>query len=397
MVSRKKPSQVKAFRLIPDRGGIAVSTCFIFAENLNEAHCLSLLINQQGEIEAPLAQRSVHEVRLLQLEAKTIVVLSTSHCGLFAVDMPWLGERKARTAIPYALEEQLAQSVESLHFAFDRRYYQNNSYLVVATDKQYLSGLIAQLDDLELNFDCITYDWFALQANEACLLSNRILVHDSQLKGSLCGELVDVYLKKKPDDTRLVAFKGDNTSDLDATRWIAKRLLAVDLLNLCQGEFQRGNRQQSIKFWYGIAVAMCGVWLACMLLFKGFYIHGLSTRMAVVDDKIAVIYRHFFPNAQQVISPKFRIGQLLNTGNANSNAATLWILLDKLSQSIKTNEIAITEFRFQNQQLFITLSSKNFSVLENLQSKLQQNQVKVKQAQASTEKQQVIATLELSL
>lgn len=383
-----------------------VATCFIFTEVLDEEHCLCLRMAENGQVEAPLAVRSMSEVKALQVEARTIVVVPTASSGLYEVDLPRLSERKARAAIPFALEEQLAQNVTTLHFSFDKLDYQNNRYLVIVTDKQFLMDLLARLDDLDLDFDLMTLDWFALNPYEAFLTASGMLIFDDSFKGALSGELATLYLSQKQEDTALKTFN-DTSMKIDSkavthldcisSQWIAERLMKATMINLCQGDMQRGTRQQVSKFWYKACGVVLLVWLISILIMNAFYLHALSSRVKRVDDKIAALYHEFFPHAEQIISPKFRIGQLLKTGLSNGGAATLWILLDKLSQAVKGGSYTINEFRFQNQMLSVILTSKNFADLETLQLRLQRSTVKVRQAQASSHEQQVIATMELSL
>lgn len=383
-----------------------MTTCFIFVHKLDEEQCLCLRLDRNGHVDAPLALRSISDVKALQNNARTIIVLPTESSSLHEVELPWLGERKARAAIPFALEEQLAQNVTTLHFAFDRKYYQNSRYLVAITDKQFLVGLIAKLDALQLHFDLMTLDWFALKENEVCVTENGLLIHDHLFKGALSGELAAIYLSSPEKQAQfwmfkdsLSSLKNDHCTSVDSTMfvWIAERLLQANAINLCQGELQHGSRQHDNKYWYQAAAVLAGVMLISVFVFKGLYLHTLNAGNADLDKKIAVIYREFFPGAKQIISPKFRIGQLLKGEGANSDASSLWILLDKFAEAFNNDQFMVDQFRFQNRVLSVTLISNNFSALEALQQRLQQAKVKVTQSQASSHEKKVMATLELSL
>lgn len=158
-----------------------MTTCFLFADQLDENACLSLCLDPSGQVAAPLQMRSFAEIKDLQKDAHTIVVLPTEKASVQEVELPWLGERKGRAALPYALEEQLAQPVPSLHFAFDKAHYQNQRYLVVVMDKQYLLNLIKTVMEAGLLFDAVTIDWFAVMpgrpylARKVCWSMNLIL------------------------------------------------------------------------------------------------------------------------------------------------------------------------------------------------------------------------------
>lgn len=381
-----------------------MATCFIFTQHCDEEQSLCLRLDQNGQVDAPLALRPLQEVRALQTNARTIVVIPTESSSLCEIDLPWLGERKARAAIPYALEEQLAQNVLTLHFAFDRQHYQDNRYLVVITDKQYLLDIIAKLGALNLNFDMITLDWFALKENEACVTERGILVRDNVFKGVLSGELASIYLSNQEKSSSIMLFsdseplkQATNHTSVDSLTsvWIAQRLLQADPMNLCQGDLQHGKSQHASRHWYLACASLVGAWLISLVLMNAIYLHSLNTQLADLDKKTAVIYHEFFPEASQVISPKFRISQLLKTGATNGDTSTLWSLLVKLADASKGGSYTIEQFRFQNQVLSVTLVSKDFAALENLQSRLQQANVKVTQAQAASHEHKVVATLEL--
>lgn len=380
-----------------------MATCFVFMQYCNEEKCLSLRLDQQGGIDAPLLLRSASEIKMLQESARTIVVLPTEISSLHEVELPWLGEQKARAALPYALEEQLAQNVTSLHFAFDRQHYHNGRYLVVVVDKARLRDTLAILQKLNLDFQSITLDWFALRANEACMVADGLLVHDAAFKGALDAGLSSIYLNTSPA-ARIFSFRTDKTALQDASFtlvdsppyvWLAERLLQTNAINLCQGEFSIATHKKRGKYWYRICLALIGLWVSSLLVMKAINLHATTKKMVKIDQQIAIIYKKFFPQATQIISPRFRINQLLQSNLAGGSV--LWVLLDKLALFFNAHQFTIEQFHFQNESLSVTLMSKDFSTLEELQLNLQKAGVKVVQSQAISHEQKVRATLELSL
>ncbi|RUR11733.1 type II secretion system protein GspL [Legionella septentrionalis] len=380
-----------------------MATCFLFIQGMDDENCLSLRLGEDGDVDVPLKTRSFSEIKSLQKDARTFVILPTEVSSLYEVELPWLLERKARAAIPYALEEQLAQNVVSLHFAYDRRHYQNGRYLVGVIDKDYLHNLLAKLAQAGLAFDAITLDWFALKDDEACISETSLLIREEHFKGALSFALASRYLMNKPASLNLFSFSDSpdlgyssaNKLDSSSQLWIAKRLYEVPFLNFCQGEFQLRSAQYNNRYWYAVGAGLAGTWLVVWLVMNIFNLYFLSKENRKLDEQIAVIYKQFFPEARQVIRPKFRITQLLNSKTGDDNP--LWPLLAKLTQAFNPDEFKIQQFRFQNQALTVTLASKNFAALEQLQQKLQQAGVTVKQTQAASSEQEVLATLELNL
>ncbi|CEK10037.1 type II secretion system protein GspL [Legionella hackeliae] len=387
-------------------------TCFLFIHHFNEDGCLSLSLDQQGQVVAPLEKRNFDEIKLLQKNCRTVLVLSAQLFSLHSLTLPWLAEKKARAAIPFALEDKLAQNVSSLHFAFDRHYYQNGQYLIVVGDKHYLTELINKFDDLNIEFDSITLDWFALNTQEIAVLSSCLLINEEGFQGALSPDLANFYLQKLSSSTenysiytftnsnQLLLSILNNTSittlqDNDYT-WIAQRLRTQKVMNLCQGELSRGGTTTIAKRWYQAALLMSILWIVTLLGSNAIKLYQLNRDTSAVDTQIAIIYHQFFPQAQQVISPKFRITQLLKS-NQNNTDSNFWLLLNTLAKVSKNKVLDFSQIRYQNQTLLVTLTTKNFEELENLQTQLQKTNIQVRQTQASTENNKVVGTLELSL
>lgn len=378
-----------------------MDTCFLFTEYLNDNGCLCLKLSAEGLLKTPPAQLSFNEIRELQKDSKTILVESCVHATLIDLNLPWLSNNKARAAIPYALEDKLAQPVEELHFAFDKARYQNNQYLVTVIAKQKLLDVMQRMDEHGISFETMTLDWFALDKQQLCISDNNLLVNQDDFKGVLSGTLALTYIKQHPLSPPL-AFKNsiiehplieEKSTEFSQT-WIAQRLLKTTPLNLCQGEMEHNTSSDWIKTGYKLAGLCCGIWLISVLVVNALILFSLNKKTAEVDSQISVIYHQFFPEAKQVINPKFRISQLLKT-NQNENQARFWFLMNEFSKTMKNSTISVQQLRYQNKTLSVTVVSPDFITLESLEKTLKA-QLQVNQTEASTHEQQVIATLELT-
>jgi len=382
-----------------------VALSVLFAEFLDETGCLCLRLEADGIVTAPLMHRCFDEIQTMQSGTQTLVVLSTTMCGLHRVELPWLGDKKARAAIPFALEEQLAQKLTSLHFAFDRAHHQENFYLVVVIDKTYLSDVMARLDEHHIFFNEITIDWFALRSGESSLTPSALLVRDENYQGALSGELLSRYLSELNEPSKVLAFtdsptKNDNSRftmiDEPFYQWAARRLQQSVRINLCQAELSHGLPSQgNNRRWMIMASALAGLWLLSILVFNGVNLIRLHHQLNQIDKETAIVYRQFFPNAQQVISPRFRIHQLLKTGGVTQSNLILWRLLDKLDKTVDLNMLTVEQLQYKNKMLSVMVKARDFGVLEALSARLQKEGVKVLQTQASSHEKDVTATLEL--
>ncbi|MCE0724099.1 type II secretion system protein GspL [Legionella resiliens] len=378
-----------------------MDTLFLFAKHLAETGCFCLKLNADGALITPPAQRSFDEIKSLQTECKTLIIETCEHVSLLNLEFAWLPERKARAAIPYALEEKLAQPVDELHFAFDRARYQNNQYLVTVISKQRIRYLMQLLNEQKIEFSAITVDWFALEPQELCISETTLIINLDDFKGALSGELADVYLKSHPQYQPLLFADSAIQIDPSLTKsqetshtWIAQRILKSKLMNLCQGEMQHGNKADLIKKGYQLVGALFCFWLVSLLVVNGIKLHLLNKQTQKIDEQIAVIYHEFFPDAKQIISPKFRITELLESNNTEEQNR-FWFLLNQFAKVMKNERNTLEQLRYQNKILSVTIISTDFASLEELENELKKQQLKVKQTQASTREQHVVATLEL--
>lgn len=385
-----------------------MSTCFLFAEHINENGCLSLVLKQE-EIIAPLQQRNFIEIKILQENNTRTLIIAPSNCFSFHwVELPSLSTRKARAAIPFALEDKLAQSLDSLHFSFEQAHYQNGHYLVAVADKNFLQNLIKQLTTQGIKFANLTADWFALEPQEIAVMPNYLLINNEIFTGALSQDLAPLFLQKLTETSAVCYQFPDSPCALipncremkdqleSSYLWLGKRLQHCKAGNFFHGELVKHGSQENNSRWYKIALTMSLMWFLSFILLNTHKLYALHKEIAAVDSQIATIYRQFFPNAQQVISPKFRINQLLKM-QANSSDLIFWQLLDKLANAFNPHFHSIEQLQFQNQTMFINLATKDFAKLEELQMQLQQEKLKVKQTQAYTRDKQVLSTLELSL
>ena len=374
-----------------------MANLFIFGSNSydNDSQWC-LLLDSKSEIVAPMAQRSWQEIRQLQENNKTVVVLPSSMCGFFMVELPKLDDRKAQLAIPYAIEEELAQPVDELHFSCSKKFYDNGNYLVVVIDKLLLQNFLDKLHETGILCHAITTDWFALDEQSLLMTKDYLQVRSAELNGCLTGEAATMYLDNK-DGEAIFDFKDLSLDDEKYATWVAKRLLAKPYINISQGKFANNYRSKSNKIWQYLSLTTAAIWLICFLGLNLFNLFVINQKITDVDRQIATIYYQFFPQAKKVVSPRFRFSQLLSDTQENSNKSSLWKLLDTFASSYKEDAITLTDFRYHDNTLSLTLRAKDFAVLENFRDELQKSALRVKQSQATSEGSSVSAVMELKL
>lgn len=395
-----------------------VLTCFLFVQTDELNTILSIRMDMQGQIEQPLKLRTSEEIRALQDNARTIVVFPSQWCGLYQVELPVLSDRKAREAIPFALEDHLAQSLNQVHFAFDKAHYAEGKYWVIVINKQIMTYWMDKLSHLDIAYDQITIDWFALQPEEGCVATDTILIHTQAFQGALSLDVwehsthdwaKDLHWQVFADSPALSEWSNIPKQPHSIHIWFAERLCKAKIINLCQGEFQHATTQTTVIRRYQFAGILALAWLISFVaIHVGLYtfVHHQSQKL---DQQIAQTYRVFFPGAQKVVSPKARITQLLKQNQSGNNTA-LWSLMESFSlalvqakpEGVTKNHVTkmasqVQSIHYQSSILTVLFLCDNFSALEQIELFLQKRRVRVKQISAGTEEDKVMAKLELSL
>ncbi len=377
-----------------------MSTCFLFIKEY-PSECVSCV--RASETKEPLLVETLAwtEIAAWQKTDKTMIVLTAERCGLFDVALPKLSMAKLRAAIPYALEEKVAQNVSEMHFALDDSA--KASRLVVAIDASWFRMLIDALHAANIQFEGVTLDWFALKTNEACLTKTSFLVHDEDFKGALSIDALDVYFKRCAEKPTIYAFKNSMAvdSNLPVVRiqvndeaWIAERLQEHPWINLCQGVFAPRHQKQTWIFGPYLSALLLGCVLLLLVVNPLIQIHGLNRQLLVLDKEIATIYKDFFPKATEVLQPELQIKQWIRQ-HAGADEDSFWHVLNQLAHVIELKTMTIKKLNFNDQVFLVSLDAQSFEVLNKLQQDLKKAGLVVKQIQAKLQHGQVVATLEL--
>lgn len=382
---------------------MSYSFLFFTADNLDIASCISLKIADHKIVE-PAQKRTVDEIRLLQEDCtRTIVVLPQQLVSLFVVELPLLNTKKLKRALPFALEENLSQNIEDLHFAFDKSFYKDNHFKVLVTANKLLEEVISILQAEQIEFDAITTEWFALSHNETVITPDGALFCTDKFNGLLSKELHTLYSKLITDTC--LSFKESNVDiqkELNLSSqntesyyaWLSGRLTVNPYINLCQGNYQIQKSKYHLNWWYKLSFITGGVLACAYLLISGFNLYSLDKKIQNLDTEIVNIYQKFFPGSTQVISPKFRIEQLMKKNSKNSSK--VYTLLNSLGLAYKNQKIRIDRISYNDKGLDLTLNAADFKALEMLENNLRKMKIDVKQKQATLQNDVVVANLELS-
>jgi len=331
---------------------------------------------------------------------RVTVLVPAEAVTLLAARIPTRQRQRLHQALPYALEEQLAADVETLHFAAGRGSGDDVPCAVI--DRELLRGWLAALEEAGIKAERLLPDVLALprSAGEWTLLAEAdgVLLRHGEHRGLACDaatlpHLLPLLLQQQGDaPTRLrfyAAGAGDTVREAvqtwcgaqgielqdqslsgDALALLASQPLSVDTLNLLQGEFSR--REQTRQLWrpWRAAAAL----LLALLLLQGGMAGARYLELSREDERLArqieQVYRDAFPEAQRVVNAPVQMEQKLAELRRGSSGQELHRLLLHAAPRLRDSGVSLRALNYSPGLLDIELSAPDLQTLDRLKQAL---------------------------
>ncbi|WP_417362407.1 type II secretion system protein GspL [Gallaecimonas pentaromativorans] len=295
--------------------------------------------------------------------------------------------RQFLKAVPFMLEEELADDVDSLHFLLKP---QGEQVAVLAVRHQLMQEWLGWLEEAGIEPWKLVPDFLALPLVEgawsALSIDGELLLRTGAYTGlTVPQELAEwVVAPLVGDDVQPVEAYGDVTLPLTCTQTQlpAELPLAVpakqaDALNvdLLSGPYQRKSQSNTlVKRWWPVAASF-GVLLLVALVGKGVAIYQLSAQSSALEQQIARDYGRLFPGERLVSAGAVRAqlrGKLKNLVSGSANASLLAMLNDLSLTFAKVGNIKPDNLRFDASrgELRLLTTAPDFAAFEKLKAAL---------------------------
>lgn len=381
-----------------------------------------IAVDANGARRGPPMSGSLTEASADVGERDVIVLVPSADVLTTTVDMPIKGGAKLQAALPYALEEFLADDVDQLHFAAGtRRSSGRVPVSVVNSEKlqQWLSWLKqAGIEPVSIVADI--YGLARIPGTISLLVAEQqIVINDGSdtelvMEGVSPGDAL-AAIGAFDDGTTDSSDHGDDdeVTTLGLPRhvlvyaspeaeeryqhdWIAMRQeldsldvkllddgvlprLAVTVatgagINLLQGEFGRkADYSGAFRPWKYAAMlllALCVVGIAG----KGVGYYSLKNQLETVQQQFLVEYQQLVPGAAMPRDPAAAVRSLLARSGSAQAPQVFLSSLEQLSQAIKQNSSAsIQAISFRAGVVDIRLTAPDVATLDNIQRTIAQN------------------------
>ena len=328
---------------------------------------------------------------------KVVVLAPGIDCLLASAKIPGRNRQKLMRAVPYALEEQVADEVENLHFALGPAL-EDGVWSVAALQRQYMDALLAAAVGAGLDVQQVIPEQLAIPFSEggiSVVIEGEVaLVRTGRQAGYAIdkdnlGPLLAASVGEEEESPALKLYVQQDSTLPDLQAWpgdvqtetfagdplqLYAQGLEVDAINLLQGDYSRtGEWGRVLKPWRATAaLLLAGVIVSHVVMAVDYF--RLSKESEALQARIEQTYREAFPNARRIVNPRAQmqqqLDQLQKTG-AGSNR--FLVLVGKSGKVLRgTKGIEITSANFRAGRLDVDLTATDLQLLDKLKQDLVQ-------------------------
>jgi general secretion pathway protein L len=284
-------------------------------------HPLQWLAEDERGRSGPIGDGERIEPRTLAAAGEIVVIVAIEHTLLLEAEVAARSREQLLRAIPFAVEDQLAEPVEGLHFSAIP-HPRGSGQLVLAVRRERLREWLADLSSRGIRPDRMLVDALLLPLPQGSIIAliegDCVLVRSGAARAfaasidELPEWLVLADAARDADGRSRVRFAGGSAPALDAARFTVERepgpgealaVLAAGLRaqsaspDLLVGEFAPRHRGEPLrKLWrlaavFAVAAIVAG--FGWVLLDR----HLLGQRVAALRGEIGSLYSQIYPGS----------------------------------------------------------------------------------------------------
>ena len=318
---------------------------------------------------------------------RIIVLVPSVDVRLTKVTVPARQAVKVLQAAPYALEDQLAEDVETLHFAIGPRQL-DGSHPVAVVAKSRMEEWLAPLRERGLHADAVVPETLCLPATEAERWSalaepGHMTVRTSAYAGFGCTTddlpmFLDMASPEKKVPLRIViprSFDGDLTQlqwpvellpgFTEPLEALLQNYQAQTNINLLQGAYsQNEGSKRHLQPWR-LAATLALIWIALGWLNHAVQALKLGHELRAQEEQNIQRYQQIFPSETRIVDLAAQTEQHLSGGAKTQGGFTS--LLASLAGGLSSAPgLSLQSLQFRDGALFVSLSGTDLQQLETL-------------------------------
>lgn len=353
-------------------------------------HCVSAPADSPHSISS--AVLPLHLLRERLVGQRLIVFTPASAIYLTRVEVPSRQPAKVLQAVPFLLEDQLADEVDLQHFALGPRQADGSTPVAVVALGQ-MQGWMDRLAEAQLHAHALEPDLLALPPNAdplcwpALLDGEQLLVRTGRWSGFSCQrddldtllELVDPERQQRLS----LQLPGDELPDVTQFKWPVEpmpgdrdRLSALARhhdpewsINLRQGVFSlRADSGRWLRPWTPVFKA-AALWIAIGGALYTAETISLNRSLDHLHQANLSRFQALFPAEARVFDLDAQVTQQLSLLSAGGEQTDLSALLASMARALGENPgLQIESLQYREKALYVALTGEDLQVLESLRN-----------------------------
>lgn len=341
-------------------------------------------VQADGSVHSEAINKMLEQGRLMQTQliAQGVVWVPTEQLVLTEVELPAKRRAEIDAALPYALEEQLAQPVEDYHFAIlNRQSAAHGSILqVAAVVKVQMQIWRDALQQLKLEPLLLLADCFALPVEDGVTVGLQIsdadglqICRSGAYSGAALPQAIQLAKGVQPQSELAWSDALWCKADYEAGQW-----RELSLLNLAQGEFSAKKQTGvgAIWLWPNLAAGL----LMATLLGSSY----LQTEQAKQDAQVyqaqsEQLFRSMFPEVKRVVNLKAQTLSRLKQETTSQGVELMPLVYQLEPKLTQSQGVQIDEIRWNQRaaNLELKVSAPQTRQLQQLEQQLDGMQAKM--------------------
>lgn len=315
-----------------------------------------------------------------QLAGKSLaLVMPVEVVSSFLLELPNVKDRLLRKALPFVVEELLAEDVELFHLALGEQH-DDGRHRVLAVRRDMLAHWLAQLRERGLLVEAIYVDADLLPRDgvQALLMPERGLIGGvGELRMAFAPEYWPQLHEQLP--TAQV-----HEHEEQPYAWLAAGRVAA--VNLAQGEFEQREAHPLWSLGRFVAVWF-GIWLVLQLGFNTFQGLYYAHQADELEQASVALYKELFPSDKRIINIRAQLAEHLRAGTQSSQAFLALIDGAASALAVKEAQLTVTQADYSETRgdLALQVRANDFAEVEQLRQRLSEAGLAVQMGSANRE------------
>ncbi|MCS6232717.1 type II secretion system protein GspL [Shewanella baltica] len=308
------------------------------------------------------------------------VLVPAAAMTLTSVHLPEKGQRQALKALPFMLEEALAEDVDAMHFTVGPR--DGDALSVVAVAHEQMQTWLSCLTEAGLKVKRIVPDCLALPLQEcqwaAMNFGNELLLRTGLATGqSLPLPWLPIALEQLRPAQGEVSVASYTDMQLEGVE-LKPQSLELPMLVLARGILHapvnllggvytpKREYSKQLMMWKSAAIVIA---IACVLALvnKGLTIHQVNGQIADLKAQSESIYQQVVPGNSRIVNLRSQMESQLRALQGQGTGAEFFAMLDGLQDAFKqVPELKPNSLRFESarNEIRMQVSAKNYAQIE---------------------------------